>query len=178
MDIHTVSQLEEFLQDVLAQSDGQQVAVFCDPSKSWLTNAHAHDSSPAIFPALEDCSIQRPKNWTILTSLNHHMQEARVLKSESEADLMRYACAISAAAFNKVMAQTQPGMNERQLWAMMDYECVFNGADRLAFPPVVASGPRYTSNLTFQFSMSINRSKVFYVQQLYFFVAEQLQFTT
>ncbi|GAU98441.1 hypothetical protein RvY_09589-2 [Ramazzottius varieornatus] len=141
-EVHPVSYLEEFLQDLLSQSKGLQLGVFCDPSRSWLTNAYSHDSSPATFSVLEDCVMQRPKNWTTVTSLNQHIQEARVIKSQTEADVMRYASSIAAMAFKKAMTDTEAGMNERQLWAMIDYECVFNGAERLAFPPVVASGPR------------------------------------
>ena len=38
------------------------------------------------------------------------------------------------------MARTKAGIQESQLHNVMEYECKKLGADRLSFPPVVATG--------------------------------------
>lgn len=43
--------------------------------------------------------------------------------------------------FFKVMKSTRPGLEESHLHAILEYECRMGGAERLAYPPVVASGP-------------------------------------
>lgn len=40
----------------------------------------------------------------------------------------------------KVMLSTLPGLEESMLHAILEYECKLQGAQFLAFPPVVASG--------------------------------------
>ena len=42
---------------------------------------------------------------------------------------------------NKVMKSTRPGLEESHLHNIVEYECRMAGAERLAYPPVVASGP-------------------------------------
>lgn len=72
----------------------------------------------------------------------------RVIKSPSEVNLMRESANISAKAFQRTIkfcaelhAKGEP-VNERQIWAKLDFECRHLGAERLAYPPVVAGGSR------------------------------------
>ena len=55
---------------------------------------------------------------------------------------MRNAAAVSSSAMVTAMRATQPGMNERQLDALLEYEVRRRGATSLAYPPVVAGGAR------------------------------------
>lgn len=43
---------------------------------------------------------------------------------------------------SQVMRGTRPGLEESHLQTVMEYECRLQGAERLAYPPVVASGNR------------------------------------
>ncbi|KAK7051352.1 aminopeptidase [Paramarasmius palmivorus] len=75
----------------------------------------------------------------------------RAFKSENEQRVMREAADISGRAHAKTMRFTRPGISESALAAHFQYLCLLSGAQRLAYVPVVASGPNsliihYTSN--------------------------------
>lgn len=50
--------------------------------------------------------------------------------------------AIAAEAFTDAMAATEPGMTELALEARLEFGCKVRGATHLAYPPIVAGGPR------------------------------------
>lgn len=68
------------------------------------------------------------------------LETQRLVKSESELEVLRKSGAISAAAMCDVMRETKPGMVEDQLAARFAWRCRDAGAIRLAYPCVVASG--------------------------------------
>lgn len=74
------------------------------------------------------------------TELKGIMCQMRLVKTAAEVEIMRASCKISAHAFADVMAITTPTMREHDLWANIDFACRRRGAQRLAYPPVVASG--------------------------------------
>lgn len=80
-----------------------------------------------------------------------HIHSLRVVKSPAEQKLMRQACRISGEAIAATMRATRAPAAEHQLFATVDYQARMRGADHLAYPPVVAGGPRantihYTAN--------------------------------
>ncbi|THV00547.1 peptidase M24 [Dendrothele bispora CBS 962.96] len=75
----------------------------------------------------------------------------RAVKSEREQNVMKQAAEMSGRAHAKTMRFTRPGLSEQALGAHFEYICSLSGAQRLAYVPVVASGPNsliihYTSN--------------------------------
>ncbi|KAH8102841.1 peptidase M24, structural domain-containing protein [Cristinia sonorae] len=79
------------------------------------------------------------------------VSKLRAIKSTTEQQIMRAAADISGRAHAKTMRFTEPGMSEHSVAAHFDYICSLSGAQRLAYVPVVASGPNsliihYTSN--------------------------------
>ncbi|CAL8115251.1 unnamed protein product [Orchesella dallaii] len=72
----------------------------------------------------------------------------RLIKSPGEIELMRRSARIAGEAFQQTMQLCAnlhakgETINEHQIWAKLDYECRIHGAERLAYPPVVASGER------------------------------------
>ena len=68
------------------------------------------------------------------------MHKIRLIKSQSEIDLMKKSCKIISAAISKTIKISKPKINEHHLFATVDYECRMNGAEFLAYPPVVAGG--------------------------------------
>ncbi|XP_046440960.1 xaa-Pro aminopeptidase 3-like [Daphnia pulex] len=66
----------------------------------------------------------------------------RVIKSKSEQELMRRSCSIIAEATIETMKKSKPSICESQLWACVEYHSRMSGAQYLAYPPVVAGGPR------------------------------------
>ncbi|KZC07833.1 putative Xaa-Pro aminopeptidase 3 [Dufourea novaeangliae] len=68
------------------------------------------------------------------------IHKIRLIKSQSEIDLMKESCKIVSAAISRTIEISKPKMSEHQLFATVDYECRMKGAEFLAYPPVVASG--------------------------------------
>lgn len=65
----------------------------------------------------------------------------RLIKDPLEQDLLREAGRISAEAHRVAMAEGGPGRHEYDLKAAMVGLCLSRGAARMAYPPIVASGP-------------------------------------
>ncbi|KAH9513808.1 Xaa-Pro aminopeptidase 3 [Bulinus truncatus] len=66
----------------------------------------------------------------------------RVIKSAAEIKLIQQSVNVACESFTQVMKFSKPQINEAHLWAKMDFECRMRGAEFLAYPPVVAGGPR------------------------------------
>jgi Xaa-Pro aminopeptidase len=65
----------------------------------------------------------------------------RVVKDAEELVLMRRAAEISNGAHRRAMARTRPGWFEYQVEAELAHEFLRCGAQAVAYPPIVASGP-------------------------------------
>jgi Xaa-Pro aminopeptidase len=65
----------------------------------------------------------------------------RLVKDAHELSLMRRAASISAAAHRRAMACTRPGWFEYQVEAELLHEFLREGAQALAYSPIVGSGP-------------------------------------
>jgi Xaa-Pro aminopeptidase len=65
----------------------------------------------------------------------------RLIKDSDELALMRKAAEISSAAHRRVMARTRPGWYEYQVEAELAHEFLRSGAQAVAYPSIVASGP-------------------------------------
>ncbi|CAH2989792.1 unnamed protein product [Chilo suppressalis] len=109
------------------------------PSMVWYHNESPAnpDIDSAVRTALRDgqASLQDPQRAL------HFM---RVRKSPAEIELMKETCYIGSQSINMAMACTKPGVTEHQVNAVLEYTCRQGGAEHLAFPPVVAGGPRAT----------------------------------
>ena len=65
----------------------------------------------------------------------------RAVKEDWELAIMRKAQEITDKAFSQVLTRIKAGMTEKQLQAELIYCLYVNGADNLAFDPIVVSGP-------------------------------------
>ena len=86
-----------------------------------------------------------------LESPRRAIQSLRLIKSAAEQRLMRRAARCAAAAIADAMAACRPGVSEHELYARVEFGARMRGAERLAYPPVVAGGERtnvihYTNN--------------------------------
>lgn len=70
---------------------------------------------------------------------------ARAFKSEAELALLRQAIDITVAAQKEAMRLVEPGMNEFEVQALIEYTFRRNGADRPGFATIVGSGPNSTT---------------------------------
>ncbi|HEV3241635.1 MAG TPA: aminopeptidase P N-terminal domain-containing protein [Casimicrobiaceae bacterium] len=65
----------------------------------------------------------------------------RVVKDSEELKLMRRAAEISSGAHRRAMQRTRPGWFEYQVEAELAHEFLHAGAQAVAYPSIVASGP-------------------------------------
>jgi len=77
---------------------------------------------------------------THLLPLPGLVERARMVKTESEIDLIRRASAITSEVFSAILPLIRPGVSELDLAAEIEYRMRKLGADGPAFPPIVASG--------------------------------------
>lgn len=70
--------------------------------------------------------------------------EMRLFKSTDEIELLRKAAAYSAAAHTEMMKQVKPGMGEAQVAAMIEFEMIHRGCQRLGYGSIVAGGKNAT----------------------------------
>jgi Xaa-Pro aminopeptidase len=79
-----------------------------------------------------------------ISGANDIVTEMRGKKSPAELDLIRRAAAISMEAHREAALALEPGMNEFEIQALLEYTFRRNGADRPAYASIVGSGPNAT----------------------------------
>ena len=89
--------------------------------------------------------IMERKPGLTLQSGDRAILRARAFKSEAEIDLLRQAINITVSAHQEVMRLVEPGMNEFEAQALIEYTFRRNGADRPGFASIVGSGPNSTT---------------------------------
>ena len=72
---------------------------------------------------------------------NKEIHQFRAIKEPWELELMKKAQQITDKSFAQVLTRLKAGMTEKQLQAELIYCLYQNGADGLAFSPIVVSGP-------------------------------------
>ena len=83
--------------------------------------------------------IQNLDSYNSVESPRRLIHELRLFKSPAEIDLMRHTCLVGATAVKNTIAQSGCLLTEAQIGATVDYHCRMNGAQHLAYPPVVAA---------------------------------------
>ncbi|XP_017789489.1 PREDICTED: probable Xaa-Pro aminopeptidase 3 [Habropoda laboriosa] len=101
-----------------------------------------YDSVNVAQPNLHKklCELIKTTNGQTLASPTNLMHKIRLIKSQSEINLMKRSCQIISEAISKTIKISKPKMSEHHLFAIVDYECRMNDAEFLAYPPVVAAG--------------------------------------
>ena len=82
---------------------------------------------------------------TQVVPVGEALQRLRATKSPAELDLIRRATLISVLAHREAMRTVQPGMNEFEIHALVEYFFRRNGAERPAYGSIVGSGPNSTT---------------------------------
>jgi Xaa-Pro aminopeptidase len=72
------------------------------------------------------------------------LHEMRLIKSPDEIEALREACRISAVAHTEAMRFTQPGRNEREVQAAIEYVFTSLGSERIGYGSIVAGGDNAT----------------------------------
>lgn len=68
------------------------------------------------------------------------MLELRLIKSNTEIEIMKKACEITDKGFRQVLQVIKPGIMEYEVEAVLSHEFLRNGAAGFAYPAIVASG--------------------------------------
>lgn len=108
------------------------------------------------FPGGEDAGILTPDQQLVAALHKQHpslvvknatpfVEQLRGTKSVTELALIRRAADITARAERDAMLALQPGMNEFEIQALIEYDFRRNGADRPSFASIVGSGPNATT---------------------------------
>lgn len=63
------------------------------------------------------------------------------VKEDAEVRQIRRAQAVTEAVFEYILDQVEPGCTEREIAAKITYDHLRRGAEKMAFDPIVASGP-------------------------------------
>jgi Xaa-Pro aminopeptidase len=82
---------------------------------------------------------------TAFKSANSEVSNLRRIKTAAELDFIRRAVNISVSAQREAMRYLEPGMNEFEVQALIEYTFRRNGADRPSFSTIVGSGPNSTT---------------------------------
>jgi len=82
---------------------------------------------------------------TNVQSANADVETLRRVKTAAELDLIRRAVNITVVAQRDAMRLIEPGMNEFEVQALIEYDFRRNGADRPSFSTIVGSGPNSTT---------------------------------
>lgn len=108
------------------------------PTTFWYDNAPSQPEASGILRRFAESN----KSNVAVESPRLLIQKLRLIKSEGEQELMRQTCQVACDAMTEVMRTSHSGVTEAQLHSKMEFECRIRGAQRLAYPPVVAGGAR------------------------------------
>ncbi len=86
-----------------------------------------------------------PPEGTRVQPMIRELQQLRGTKSDAELNLIRRAVAITVEAHKDAMRLVEPGLNEFEVEAVIEYNFRRYGAARPAFASIVGSGPNSTS---------------------------------
>ncbi len=108
---------------------------------------HHEATDRKVLAALEKYRASQGRSGKPLSPLHDPAEtlgEMRLFKSAEEAELLRKACRITAAAHKAAMVEVRPGMNEFEVEAMVDYYFRKNGCQRVGYGSIIAGGKNAT----------------------------------
>ncbi|HSK19699.1 MAG TPA: aminopeptidase P N-terminal domain-containing protein [Longimicrobiales bacterium] len=128
----------EVVLDSLAGAADVLHTTIAPPLEQRLTSDHTHAQQVLSrirnrYPDLRINTVQKL------------IRDQRGVKSAAELDRIRRAVHISALAHREAMRSAQPGMNEFEIRALMEYMFRRNGAEGPAYGSIVGSGPNSTT---------------------------------
>jgi len=140
---YPLDQLDDILPGLLADRERLYVHFGREPAfdakvTRWLNATRAKERQ----------GVRAPEE---LVDVEHLLHEMRLVKGPEELARMREAAAITAEAHRRAQEVCRPGMHEYQVQAEMEYLFHYRGAERPAYPSIVAGGANacilhYTEN--------------------------------
>jgi Xaa-Pro aminopeptidase len=114
-------------------------------SASLYVDLPQEDQASAATDSLQ--WLRRTNSFPMRTSLHDVkplLAQLRVIKDDGEIDLIRHATNASIAAHMAALQMIKPGLNERDVDAVMQYQFLKNGCERPAYAPIVGAGANST----------------------------------
>lgn len=129
---YSFSQLDEIALKLLANQPRLYFSLGADPAwdarvTGWLNQLRAQGRSGVSAP-------------NEIVDVRVLLDEMRLYKSEAELEVMRRAAAISAAAHERALRMTRPGMMEYEVEAAFLHEFYCHGSRSPAYASIVAGG--------------------------------------
>jgi Xaa-Pro aminopeptidase len=90
-------------------------------------------------------SLRRKHPGLRVQAVNGVVEQLRGTKSPTELAFIRQAVDITVRAHNEALRALEPGRNEFELQALIEYTFRRNGADRPSFASIIGSGPNSTT---------------------------------
>jgi Xaa-Pro aminopeptidase len=133
---HPISSLAAVLDTLLARSGTTLLQVVGDYAPNHTILTSDDQFVRAVGARHPDIAVR---------SANPAALQLRRVKSPAELDLIRRAIAITVDAQREAMRAMEPGQNEFETQALIEYTFRRNGADRPSFSTIVGSGPNSTT---------------------------------
>ena len=90
-------------------------------------------------------ALRRQHPELVVKNATPNVEQLRAVKSPGEIALIRTAADITARAQRAAMLALEPGLNEFEIQALIEYVFRRNGAERPSFASIVGSGPNATT---------------------------------
>ena len=90
-------------------------------------------------------ALRRRHPELVVKNATPNVEQLRAVKSAAEVALIRTAADITARAQRAAMLALEPGLNEFEIQALIEYVFRRNGAERPSFASIVGSGPNATT---------------------------------
>jgi len=116
------------------------------------------DPTPGDRPAVKKLAERYPA--VHLRDLTGAIDQMRNIKTAGEIDVLRKNGKISAEGIRRAIARAKPGMWQYQIAAEARYWFAYNGAQGIAYPAIVGSGPTANTWHYFQDRDPINPGEV------------------
>ena len=125
------------------QTDGVEITIeraLLAPVSGWLTagNVGRLGVETHVLTLDERATLS---DGVEVVSLERAVEKLRYTKDDTELDLLRTACAISARALEGLFETRLSGRSEREIARDLESRLYAEGAEALAFGTIVASGP-------------------------------------
>jgi Xaa-Pro aminopeptidase len=89
--------------------------------------------------------VQSRHSAAKFASATAYIAQLRAFKSDAEVALIRRAVDISVVAHSDALRAAEPGMNEHEIQALVEYQFRRHGSERPAYASIVGSGPNATT---------------------------------
>lgn len=135
--IKTSSELFEFENTFSIEDFSKSDFLFKGYDYLFLDTEASTEFNSKVQEAFSQKDVKIPKEFYRNSDI---MNKIKCFKSKNELNIIRKTCDISADAFISAMKCTKPGLSELHIEAILEFESRLRGAQRLAYPPVVATG--------------------------------------